>query len=421
METTDNKVAKKLSITQLDLKDKRVLIRVDFNVPIKEGKILSTQRIDAALPTIKYALDQGGSVILMSHLGRPDGLRDESQSLKIAVPVLEEKLGRKVQFLNDCVGEEVENVCKNLKPGDVVLLENLRFHVEEEGEGKDAQGKKIKADADAVAKFRASLSKLGDVYVNDAFGTCHRPHSSMVGVDLPRAAGFLVKRELQSFSEVLVDPKRPFLAMLGGAKVSDKIKVIRNLLNVVDEMIIAGGMAYTFKKVSQGAKIGDSIFDPEGAKIVDELLAKAKERNVKVHLPVDNICGDKFAKDAQVKQVSDADGGVPDGWMGLDIGPESRKQFAEVIARAETIVWNGPFGVFEFDSFAEGTKETLQRVAEATKRGATTIIGGGETATCAQKWNLEDQLTHVSTGGGVSLMLLEGEELPAITALDNAK
>eukprot|EP01087_Luapelamoeba_hula_P016681 TRINITY_DN5153_c0_g1_i1.p1 TRINITY_DN5153_c0_g1~~TRINITY_DN5153_c0_g1_i1.p1 ORF type:complete len:435 (-),score=110.13 TRINITY_DN5153_c0_g1_i1:77-1339(-) len=420
MEGASSKAGKKLSIDALELKDKRVLIRVDFNVPIKENKVLSTQRIDAALPTIKYALDQGGSVILMSHLGRPDGQRDESQSLQIVVPILEEKLGCKVQFLSDCVGSEVEAACKDLSPGSVVLLENLRFHIEEEGEGKNAEGKKVKADKEDVNKFRASLTKLGDVYVNDAFGTCHRAHSSMVGVDLPRAAGFLVKKELQSFSEVLQEPKRPFLAMLGGAKVSDKIKVIKNLLNVVDEMIIGGGMAYTFKKVSQDAKIGNSIFDAEGAKIVDELLAKAKEKGVKIHLPVDNVCGDKFDKNCQVQTVTD-ETGVPDGWMGLDVGPESRKQFAEVIARAETIVWNGPFGVFEFDSFAAGTKETLERVTEATQRGATTIIGGGETASCAQKWGVEDKLTHVSTGGGVSLMLLEGEELPAITALDNAK
>jgi len=410
-----------LSIDQLDLlAGKRVLIRVDFNVPLDGNKITSTQRIDAALPTIKYALDQGASVILMSHLGRPDGQWLKDQSLEVVVDYLSAKLGRPVIFLHDCVGPEVEARCARLQPGEVVLLENLRFHVEEEGEGKDAEGKKIKATQENVEKFRASLSKLGDVYVNDAFGTCHRPHSSMVGINLVRAAGFLVKKELQNFSEILREPKRPFLAILGGAKVSDKIKVINNLLDVVDEMIIAGGMAYTFKKVVEGVHIGNSLFDQAGAEIVHGLVEKAKNKNVRLTFPVDYVTADKFAKDANVGYATDAEG-IPEGWQGLDCGPKSVELFREVISRANTIIWNGPVGVFEFDKFAAGTKAVMDAVVEAHQsRGATVVIGGGDTASCAEKWGVEDKVTHVSTGGGVSLMLLEGQELPAITALDNA-
>jgi len=285
-------MAGKLSIDQLDLAGKRVLIRVDFNVPLEGGKVASTQRIDAALPTINYALEKGASVVLMSHLGRPDGQWLKDQSLEVVVPVLTEKLGRPVKFLPDCVGEEVEQACSKLQPGEVVLLENLRFHVEEEGEGKDAEGKKVKATAENVEKFRESLSKMGDVFVNDAGGTCHRPHSSMVGVKLVRAAGFLVKKELQNFAEILRDPKRPFLAILGGAKVTDKIKVINNLLDVVDEMIICGGMAFTFKKVVENVNIGASLFDEGGAKIVHDLVEKAKKNNVKLTFPVDYVTAD---------------------------------------------------------------------------------------------------------------------------------
>jgi len=239
----------------------------------------------------------------------------------------------------------------------------------------------------------------------------------MVGVKLIRAAGFLVQKELQHFSEILRDPKRPFLAILGGAKVSDKIKVINNLLDVVDEMIIGGGMAYTFKKVAEHKNIGNSLFDEGGAKIVEGLVEKANKKGVKMHFPVDYITANKFSKDAEVGYATDEEGGIPDGWMGLDIGPKSREIFAEVVGRASTIIWNGPMGVFEFDNFAAGTKAVMDAMVEATKRGAITVIGGGDTATCAAKWGTEDKVTHVSTGGGVSLMLLEGEELPAIAAL----
>lgn len=410
----------KLSLEDLkDLQGKRVLMRVDFNVPFKDGKISNTQRIEGALPAINYVLDHGGSVVLMSHLGRPEGRYNAKNSLKPVAEETEKLLKRPVKFLPDCVGPEVEKACSELKPGDVVLLENLRFHIEEEGEGKDEQGNPVTADPAAVEKFRDSLSKLGDVFVNDAFGTFHRAHSSMVGIKLEtRAAGFLVNAELRAFAKVLDNPKRPLLAILGGAKVSDKIQMINNLLDKVDEMIIGGGMAYTFKKVVFGVKIGESLFDKEGAKIVQEAVDKAKKNNVKLHFPIDYVIADKFDKDANVGAADDSTG-IPDGWQGLDCGPKSRELFAEVIARAETIVWNGPLGVFEFDNFAAGTKAVMDAVVKATANGKTTIIGGGDTATCCKIWNTEDKVTHVSTGGGVSLMLLEGKKLPAVDGLSS--
>jgi len=318
------------------------------------------------------------------------------------------------------VGPAVEEACAHLKPGEVVLLENLRFHIEEEGEGVDEHGNKIKADPAKVAAFRKSLSKLGDVYINDAFGTCHRPHSSMVGIELPiRAAGFLVQKELKYFAELLENPQRPFLAILGGAKVSDKIHVINNLLDKVDEMIIGGGMAFTFKKVVFGVKIGNSLFDEGGAKIVQGIMEKAKKNNVQIHFPVDYVTADKFSKDAQVGYATDEEG-IPEGWQGLDAGPKSIEIFKQAVQRAKTVVWNGPIGVFEFPKFAAGSKAVLDAVVEATSRGATTVIGGGDTATLVEQNGAMDKVSHVSTGGGVSLMLLEGKELPAIAALSDA-
>jgi len=413
-------MAHKLSIDQLDLKDKRGLIRVDFNVPFDDGRISNTQRIEAALPTINYALEKGASVILMSHLGRPDGLPKKEFSLRPVADALSKFLNRPVKFLEDCVGPEVEQACANIKPGEVILLENLRFHLEEEGSGVDEHGKKVKADPARVEEFRRALSRLGDVYINDAFGTCHRPHSSMVGVQLPRAAGFLVKKELKHFAEILEKPERPFLSILGGSKVSDKIHLINNLLDKVDEMIIGGGMAYTFKKVIFNVPIGNSLFDEGGAKIVNDIVEKAKKNNVKLHFPSDHVTADKFSKDANVGHATDEQG-IPDGWQGLDVGPKSREEFREVVRRAKTIVWNGPVGVFEFPNFAEGSKDLLRAVIEATQNGATTVIGGGDTATLVEQQDAMDKVTHVSTGGGVSLMLLEGQELPAITALSDSQ
>jgi phosphoglycerate kinase len=400
----------KLSIAELKLAGKRVLIRVDFNVPMKDGKVTNTNRIDAALPTVKYALDQGASVVLMSHLGRPDGKPNLEYSMEPVAKVVAEQLGQPVRFLSDCVGPDVERACSDIKPGSVVLLENLRFHLEEEGKG---------ATKEAIAAFRASLTKLGDVYVNDAFGTAHRAHSSMVGVQLPeRAAGFLMQKELEYFGKALESPERPFLAILGGAKVKDKIQLIENLLDKVDTMIVGGGMAYTFKKVVDGMAIGASLFDPDGAKIVDKLLAKAKQRNVALHFPVDYVTADAFSETANTGVATDATG-IPDGWQGLDCGPESRKSFADVIAKSKTILWNGPVGVFEMEKFSAGTRAVAAAVAAATAGGATTIIGGGDTATAAEVYGIEDKVSHVSTGGGASLELLEGKDLPGVSALSD--
>ena len=409
------------SIRELQLAGKRVLIRVDFNVPLDKatGAITNNQRIVAALPTIRYALDQGASVVLMSHLGRPDGQRRAKYSLKPVAEELARLLGRPVTFLDDCVGAAVEAAAASPPAGSVILLENLRFHIEEEGKVKLEDGTSKKADPAAVAAFRASLSKLGDVYVNDAFGTAHRAHSSMVGVSLPqKAAGFLMEAELKAFSAVIANPRRPLLAILGGAKIADKIPLIRNLIDKADEIIIGGGMAYTFKKVLGGMEIGDSLFDPEGAKIVGELVEKAKARGVSIILPVDYVCADRFDANASTRPADDSTG-IPKGWMGLDGGPKTIALFDAAIRRAKTIVWNGPSGVFEFDKFAGSTRAMAQAIAEATAHGATTVVGGGDTATAAVKFKVADKVTHCSTGGGASLEYLEGKVLPGVAFLES--
>jgi phosphoglycerate kinase len=411
----------KKSITDVKLQGKRVIMRVDFNVPQDKatGAITNTARIAAALPTINYILEQGASLVLMSHLGRPDGKKVEKYTLKPVAEKLQELLGKPVKFLSDCVGPEVETACQALGPGEVVLLENLRFHIEEEGKVKNENGSKTKADPEKVEAFRASLTKLGEVYANDAFGTAHRAHSSVVGVNLPdKVAGFLMQKELDAFAKVLDNPQRPLLAILGGAKVADKIPLIRNLLDKADEIIVGGGMAYTFLKVLNDMPIGDSLFDPEGAKIVQELMDKAKEKGVKIHLPVDFIAADKFDPEANT-QPADASVGIPDGWMGLDCGPKSIELFTEVVLRAKTIVWNGPSGVFEFEKFAGGTKAVADAVAKATEAGAISVVGGGDTATAAKKFKVVDKVTHASTGGGASLELLEGKTLPGVANLSD--
>jgi phosphoglycerate kinase len=405
----------------LQLSGKRVLIRVDFNVPQdkKTGAITNNQRIAAAVPTIRHALEQGASVVLMSHLGRPDGQRIPKYSLKPVAAELERLLGSPVTFLDDCVGPAVEAACANPPPVSVILLENLRFHIEEEGKVKLEDGSSRKADPAAVAAFRASLSRLGDVYINDAFGTAHRAHSSMVGVSLPaKAAGFLMEAELKAFAAVIASPRRPLLAILGGAKIADKIPLIRNLIDKADEIIIGGGMAYTFKKVLDGMEIGDSLYDPEGAKIVGELAEKAKARGVNIILPVDYVCADKFAPDAATRPADDSTG-IPKGWMGLDAGPKSTALYREAILRAKTIVWNGPSGVFEFDKFAASTRAMAEAIAEATAHGATTVVGGGDTATAARKFGVAEKVTHCSTGGGASLEYLEGKVLPGVAFLES--
>jgi phosphoglycerate kinase len=415
------------TIRDLNLAGKRVLMRVDFNVPQdkKTGAITNTQRITAALPTIKYALEQGASVVLMSHLGRPDGKKIEKFSLKPVAAELEKLLGKPVTFLPDCVGAEVEAACApgKLKAGEVVLLENLRFHIEEEGkvkvENPDGTETKIKADPEKEKAFRASLSKLGDVYVNDAFGTAHRAHSSMVGVALKdKAAGFLMEAELKAFSKVLESPERPLLAILGGAKIKDKIPLIKNLIEKADKIIIGGGMAYTFHKQLRGMKIGSSLFDAEGATIVGELEAKAKARGVELILPVDFVAADKFDPNANT-QPATLESGIPDGWEGLDAGPKSIELYRKAILGSKTIVWNGPAGVFEFDKFAVATKAMADAIAEATAKGATTVVGGGDTATAAKKFKVADKVTHCSTGGGASLEFLEGKALPGVVFLES--
>ncbi|TPX72299.1 phosphoglycerate kinase [Spizellomyces sp. 'palustris'] len=413
-------LSNKLGIQDVDLSGKRVLIRVDFNVPFANGKISNNQRITAALPTIKYALEKGAkSVVLMSHLGRPDGKVVSKYSLKPVAEEVGKLLGRPVTFLDDCVGPKVEEHCAKASNGEVILLENLRFHIEEEGSTKDEQGNKIKASKEDVEKFRASLSKLGDVYINDAFGTAHRAHSSMVGVNLPvKAAGFLMKKELDFFGKALENPEHPFLAILGGAKVTDKIQLIDNLLDKVNACIICGGMAFTFLKTLENVEIGNSLFDEEGAKIVQKLVDKAKAKNVKLYLPKDFVTADKFDANANVGYATKEEG-IPKGWLGLDSGKKTNEESRQAVLEAKTILWNGPAGVFEFEKFAEGTNSLLEACAEATKNGATTIVGGGDTATAVAKAGREDDFSHVSTGGGASLELLEGKDLPGVAALSS--
>ena len=419
------KLGRRLTLDDLvernEVEGKRILMRVDFNVPLNKntGEITNDQRIVGAIPTIKFALNEGKakSVVLMSHLGRPAGRVNPKFSLRVVANRLEKILGRKVIFLSDCIGEETYKVCQDPQPGSIILLENLRFHIEEEGKGLNESGEKVKAEPARVQEFRNSLNLLGDVFVNDAFGTAHRAHSSMVGSNhAKRCAGKLLQKELNYFGKALNSPARPFLCILGGAKVSDKILLIQNLLTKADEIIIGGGMAYTFKKVLNNVSIGSSLFDEDGAKIVADIVATANAKNVPIHLPIDHVAANKFAADADFKVVSD-DEGIPENWMGLDIGPKSVNIFCDAVKRAKTIVWNGPMGVFEFDNFANGTSSIMNAVVGATNSGVTTIIGGGDTATCCKKFKTEDKVSHVSTGGGASLELLEGKDLPGVKAL----
>lgn len=412
-------LANKLSVKDLSIAGKRVFIRVDFNVPLDGDKITNNQRIVAALPTIEYVLkEKPRYVVLASHLGRPNGEANSKFSLKPVAAELEKLLNKKVLFLNDCVGDEVSKECSESSEGAVILLENLRFHIEEEGSKKTKEGK-VKADKNDVEKFRQQLTSLADVYINDAFGTAHRAHSSMVGFELPqRAAGFLMAKELEYFSKALENPVRPFLAILGGAKVSDKIQLIDNLLDKVDMLIIGGGMAFTFIKTINGTNIGQSLYDKEGAEIVGKLMEKAKKNNVKVYLPLDFVTGDKFGADATVGYAT-VEEGINDNLMGLDVGEKTNKEFTDAIAQAKTIVWNGPPGVFEFEDFAKGTKSMLDACIKSCANGNTVIIGGGDTATVAKKFNAVDKLSHVSTGGGASLELLEGKELPGVVFLSD--
>jgi phosphoglycerate kinase len=415
-------LSKKLTIDKIPhlIKDKRILVRVDFNVPLKDGKVADPTRIISTLDTLKFLQENGArSITLMSHLGRPKGTRQEKFSLAPIVSAFEDILGQKVKFLNDCVGTSVENACGTAKDGQILLLENLRFYLEEEGKGELA-GEKVKANPEAVLDFRTQLTKLGELYVNDAFGTCHRAHSSMVGVDVEtRAAGLLLKKELDYFSKVLEAPKRPLTVILGGAKVADKIQLINSLLDLADEMIISGGMAFTFNKVLNNTPIGASLYDAEGAKTVRDIMAKAEKKGVKIHIPTDFVCADKFAADAKSEYKTEKDG-IPEGWLGLDIGKNTIKNFDEVIGRSNTLFWNGPAGVFEWDKFAKGSNAMLKAVVDSTKKGMVSVCGGGDTLNLLNNTpGAKENVSHVSTGGGAALELVEGKELPGILALSD--
>jgi phosphoglycerate kinase len=387
----------KMSIKDVDLKNKRVLIRVDFNVPLNDKKeVTDDTRIKAALPTIKYAVENGASkVILMSHLGRPKGVTEGLRMDPVANR-LEKLLGMPVKKLNDCVGPETEKEARDAKEK-IVLLENLRFHAEEE-----------KNDP----KFCEGLSKFGDVYINDAFGTAHRAHASTEGVTkyLPGAAGFLLEKEIKYLGKLLENPDKPFVAILGGAKVSDKVAVIKNFVGKVDKLIIGGGMAYTFLK-AQGINIGNSKLEKDSIPVADELL---KNKNVKIVLPVDHVISDKFEAGGNVKTT--LDNSIPDGWIALDIGPKTIELFKKELKDTKTILWNGPLGLFENPIFMAGTKAIAEYL---TTINAVTVIGGGDTAAAVAELGLDGKMTHVSTGGGASLEFLEGIELPGIAALKN--
>ena len=408
----------KLFIEDLNLAGKRVLMRVDFNVPVKGGVVENDKRIRESLRSIKYVLDKGGSLVLMSHLGRPDGKRVEKHSLKPVAGKLSELLGRPVTFLDDCVGPAVESACAALQPGQVILLENLRFHIEEEGKIKNKDGTSVKAEPAAVEAFRASLTKLGDVFVNDAFGTAHRAHSSVVGVNLPRASGYLLKKELDFLGSALDQPKRPFVAIIGGSKISGKIDVINALLPKVDHLLIGGGMAYTFLK-SQGIQIGKSLCEEDKVALAGELMAKG---GAKLVLPVDFMVTtslDFENRKLGTPPVAVDQKGIPADMNSVDVGPKTVELYGKLIREAGTVVWNGPMGVFEIAESAQGTFGVARALADATAKGAITVIGGGDSATAIEVAGLETKVSHVSTGGGASLEFLEGKALPGVVFLEN--
>ncbi len=396
----------KLSIDSLDLKGKKVLVRVDFNVPLNEElQITDDIRITSALPTIKKIIKDGGKAILMSHLGRPKGKVNPSMSLKPAAVRLGELLDMDVKFAPDCIGDQVQKIVDKLQDGEVLLLENLRFH---EAETKNDEA------------FSKELAKLGDVYVNDAFGSAHRAHSSTEGVTQfikICASGYLMQKELDYLGKAIAEPKRPFTAILGGAKISGKIDVIENLLPKVDTLIVGGGMAYTFFK-AMGREIGTSLLEEEKIELAKETLEKAKKANVKFLLPIDTAVAAEFSNDSP-KSVVESDK-IPADKMGLDIGPKTIELFAEEILKSKTVIWNGPMGVFEFENFAIGTNAIAESLAKATANGAITIVGGGDSAAAIKKAGLDDKVSHVSTGGGASLEFLEGKLLPGVEALTEA-
>ncbi|WP_196887125.1 phosphoglycerate kinase [Aureivirga sp. CE67] len=391
------------TIQQVNFENKKALIRVDFNVPLDENfQVTDTTRIEAAKPSIIKVLEDGGSVILMSHLGRPKGV-EEKFSLKHIVSKVTEIIGVQVKFVSDCVGEEVEEAAKSLQNGEVLLLENLRFHPEEK-----------KGDV----AFAEKLASLADIYINDAFGTAHRAHAStaIIAQFFPnnKYFGFLLAKEIESIDKVLNNSEKPVTAILGGAKVSSKIGVIENILDKVDHIIVGGGMTFTFVK-ALGGKIGNSLCEDDKLQLALDILEKAKAKNVQIHLPVDAVIADAFSNDANTQEVDTNE--IPDGWMGLDTGSKTAELFAEVIAQSKTILWNGPLGVFELDNFAKGTIELGNSIAEATKNGAFSLVGGGDSVAAVKKFGFQDKVSYVSTGGGAMLEMLEGRTLPGIQAI----
>lgn len=396
----------KLSIDDIGLSGKRVLVRVDFNVPLDEkGEVANDKRIVASLPTIKKIMADGGKAILMSHLGRPKGKRVPEMSLAPVAKRLEQLLGQPVKFVTDCIGPEVEKAVSELESGQCLLLENLRYYKEE---------------TDNDPEFAKKFAKLGDVYVNDAFGTAHRAHASTEGVTKyfkQCAAGYLMQNELKYLGMALADPQRPFVAVLGGAKISGKIDVITNLMDKVDAILIGGGMAFTFYK-AMSREIGKSLLEPDKVDLAKQILNRAKEKQVGFFLPVDVVVASEAKEDASTQVVaSDA---IPSGMQGLDIGPKTLEAFASELEKAKTVVWNGPMGVFEVSKFAAGTIKIAQELARITEKGATTIVGGGDSASAVSKAGLKDKLSHISTGGGASLEFLEGKVLPGVAALTDA-
>ncbi|NLB69376.1 MAG: phosphoglycerate kinase [Lentisphaerae bacterium] len=417
----------KKTISDIDLKGRRVIMRVDFNVPIKDGIITDDTRIQAALPSIKYILEQGASLVLMSHLGRPNGKVDMAFTLRPVAERLASCLAQPVDFAEDCQNASAK--VDALGPGEVLMLENTRFYAAEEGKAKQKEGQgdedfaKVKAELKAAKQAMAEkLASYGDVYVNDAFGTAHRDHASTASICKyikskggQCVAGFLMEKELEYLGSAVEDPKRPFVAILGGAKVSDKLAVVQNLLAKVDTLIIGGGMAYTFLK-AQGHNVGNSLCELDQLDYARDMIAKAKERGVKFLLPVDNVAADKFDAEANTQLVSND---VPEGWMALDIGPETAKLYSEAIKDARTVVWNGPMGCFEMPAFAKGTFSVCEAVSEIKDNGGISIIGGGDSVSAVKQSGLSEKMSHISTGGGASLEFLEGKELPGCAALDD--
>lgn len=392
------------TIDDLNFSNKKALIRVDFNVPLNsEFEVTDTNRIEAAKPTILKILEDGGSAILMSHLGRPKGKVNEDMSLKHICEAVSEIIGVEVRFVEDCVGEKAEEAVKQLENGEVLLLENLRFHAEEE------QGDE---------NFAKALSGLGDIYVNDAFGTAHRAHASTTIVAKyfaeNKCFGYLLAKEIEAIEKVMRTGEKPITAILGGAKVSSKITIIENILSKVDHLIIGGGMTYTFVK-AKGGKVGASICEDDKMQLALEILEKAKEKGVQVHLPVDVLAADSFSNDAKTQIVSV--NSIPDNWQGLDAGPETLKNFEKVILGSKTILWNGPVGVFEMENFAKGTIAVGHFIEEATKNGAFSLVGGGDSVAAVKQFGFEDKVSYVSTGGGAMLESLEGKVLPGIAAI----